>query len=102
MQFPIPNYREAWCLQTKNFFITDPNDTTALPRILPLSGEEKKLLRQLTTPVGNVVASTPMVAKRLRNKLNVVLSSVDIVTIRGRGYKLVHICANDDNNGEKK
>lgn len=86
----------------EEFFITAPNDTTALPRILPLSGEEKKLLRQLTTPVGNVVASTPMVAKRLRNKLNVVLSSVDIVTIRGRGYKLVHICANDDNNGEKK
>ncbi len=58
-------------------------------RILPLSGEEKKLLGYLTRPVGNIAPASPMVAKRLRNKLNSVLSNTDIITIRGRGYKLV-------------
>ena len=43
-----------------------------------------------------------MVAKRLRNKLNVVLSDIDIITIRGRGYKLVHIRPSSNNNGDKK
>ncbi|MBQ0013539.1 MAG: response regulator transcription factor [Proteobacteria bacterium] len=61
---------------------------------LDLSGEEKKLLNALVSPVGNIVAASPMVAKRLRTKLNVVLSNVDIVTVRGRGYKII------DKNGE--
>ncbi len=69
------------------FFIKRKNDSFG--RLLALSGEEKKLLQNLTSPVGNIVASSPMVAKRLRTKINSVLSDLDIVTIRGRGYKLV-------------
>lgn len=69
------------------FFVTNGG----APRALGLSGEEKKLLQKLTMPVGNIAPSTPMVAKRLRNKLNVVLSSMDIITIRGQGYKLVDL-----------
>lgn len=67
------------------FFVT----TDSTPRVLGLSGEEKKLLQRLTSPVGNIAPAAPMVAKRLRNKLNIVLSGIDIMTIRGKGYKLV-------------
>ncbi len=66
------------------FFVDDTP-----PKILSLSGEEKKLLQKLTNPIGNTVPASPMVAKRLRNKLNVVLSNLDIITIRGHGYKLI-------------
>lgn len=59
------------------------------PVSLGLSGEEKKLLQNLTSPIGNIAPAAPMVAKRLRNKINVVLSNIDIITIRGRGYKLI-------------
>lgn len=69
------------------FFVQ--NSQNEKPKLIALSGEEKKLLLQLTQPVGNIVAAAPMVAKRLRNKLNVVLSNIDIVTIRSRGYKLI-------------
>ena len=69
------------------FFVKQENDTTG--RLFALSGEEKKLLISLTTPIGNIVAASPMVAKRLRTKINSVLSGLDIITIRGRGYKLV-------------
>lgn len=68
------------------FFVRDSDGAM---RALGLSGEEKKLLQYLTTPVGNIAPASPMVAKRLRNKLNIVLSNSDIITIRGRGYKLV-------------
>ena len=68
------------------FFISTDHKT---PQILALSGEEKKLLQHLTSPLGNIVPAAPMVAKRLRNKLNLVLSHLDIITIRGRGYKLI-------------
>ncbi len=71
------------------FFVSPTNIPNATPRVLGLSGEEKKLLMHLTSPVGNIAPASPMVAKRLRMKLNGVLSSMDIVTIRGRGYKLV-------------
>ena len=57
--------------------------------ILNLSIEEKKLLQNLVNPVGNIVSATPMVAKRLRNKINVVLSNIDIITVRGMGYKII-------------
>ena len=70
-----------------DFFIISGNEIT--PQILQLSGEEKKLLQHLTRPTGNIAAAAPMVAKRLRAKLNIVLSSLDIITIRGRGYKLI-------------
>ncbi len=59
-------------------------------RLLNISGEEKKLLYALVTPVGNIVVTTPMIAKRLRNKLNGVLSNINIVTVRGQGYKIVN------------
>lgn len=69
-----------------DFFVIDTYET---PRLLPLSGEEKKLLLNLTHPLGNIAPAAPMVAKRLRNKLNIVLSNLDIITIRGQGYKLL-------------
>ena len=72
-----------------DFFIVTRDDTS--PRVLQLSGEEKKLLQNLTQPVGNTVPAAPMVAKRLRNKINVVLSNLDIITIRGQGYKLIDL-----------
>lgn len=74
-----------------DFFITIGNTS----QLLALSGEEKKLLHTLTHPVGNIAPAAPMVAKRLRGKLNIVLSNIDIITIRGRGYKLVDTSANN-------
>ena len=68
------------------FFVRSNNGHMAL---FALSGEEKRLLNNLTTPIGNIASASPMVAKRLRNKLNSVLSNLDIVTVRGHGYKLV-------------
>lgn len=82
------------------FFVADTENDGAM-RALALSGEEKKLLRNLTTPVGNIAPAAPMVAKRLRSKLNVVLSDIDIMTIRGRGYKLIYLTADAQQNGEK-
>jgi len=79
------------------FFVKNEQNQSAL---LALSGEEKKLLYNLTHPFGNIVAAPAMVAKRLRNKLNAVLSNLDIQTIRSRGYKL--ICFNNDNNTPKE
>lgn len=58
-------------------------------KLFSLSSEEKKLLYNLTNPVGNIVSATPMVAKRLRNKINGVLSNIDIITVRGMGYKII-------------
>ena len=58
-------------------------------KLLSLSNEEKKLLKNLINPVGNTVPATPMVAKRLRIKINSVLSNIDIVTVRGIGYKII-------------
>ena len=78
------------------FFITTTPDST--PRLLSLSGEEKKLLQHLTSPVGNIAPAAPMVAKRLRGKINVVLSNLDIMTIRGQGYKLVNLDPHPHNN----
>ncbi len=80
------------------FFI---QDSAATPHVLALSGEEKKLLQNLTAPVGNIAPASPMVAKRLRGKLNIVLSNIDIITVRGRGYKLVYTRPTDqDTNGD--
>ena len=76
------------------FFIKSENNSS--PKLLALSGEEKKLLQNLTNPVGNIAAAAPMVAKRLRNKLNVVLSNIDIITIRGRGYKIIQNTTSDN------
>ena len=75
------------------FFITRPNSAH---QIIALSGEEKKLLQNLTSPLGNTVHAAPMVAKRLRSKLNIVLSHLDIITVRGSGYKLIDKSAQSD------
>jgi len=69
------------------FFIADNNGNK---KLISLSCEEKKLLQQLTEPVGNIVPGTPMVVKRLRNKINSVLSDIDIITVRGMGYKIIN------------
>ena len=69
------------------FFISIDGKTN---KLLSLSNEEKKLLQSLLMPVGNIVPATPMVAKRLRNKINSVLSNIDIITVRGMGYKLIN------------
>ena len=74
------------------FFI----NTGGKSQLFALSGEEKKLLIHLTTPVGNTVPASPMVAKRLRGKLNGVLSNLDIITIRGQGYKILDKTAHND------
>ena len=97
---PEETLPEGLIFTDEEFFIKDASSN--IPRILPLSGEEKKLLRQLTTPIGNISPAAPMVAKRLRNKLNVVLSGVDIITIRGRGYKLIRVDTIKNNNGVNK
>lgn len=76
------------------FFVRTTSDVA--PRALPLSGEEKKLLTHLTAPMGNIAPAAPMVAKRLRTKLNSVLSNIDIITIRGRGYKMVVLAHDAD------
>jgi DNA-binding response OmpR family regulator len=80
-------------LVDNEFFVTK-NGTTS---ILALSGEEKRLLQNLTCPVGNIAPASPMVAKRLRSKLNIVLSDLDIITIRGQGYKLINLNTHPDN-----
>lgn len=82
-----------------DFFIATSADAS---QILQLSGEEKKLLQNLTHPVGNTVPASPMVAKRLRNKLNVVLSNLDIITVRGQGYKLLDLSTTQTKNGIKE
>ena len=69
-----------------DFFVIDENNQK---KLISLSNEEKKLLQTLTNPVGNIATATPMVAKRLRNKIKGVLSYIDIITVRGMGYKIV-------------
>ena len=64
-------------------------DGSGQKKLLSLSNEEKKLLYNLLNPIGNIVSAMPMVAKRLRNKINVVSSEIDIITVRGMGYKII-------------
>ena len=71
----------------EDFFVLDQR--TGQKRLLSLSTEEKKLLQNLINPIGNTVSATPMVVKRLRNKINGVLSGIDIITVRGMGYKMI-------------
>ena len=70
----------------EDFFVLDKSGQR---KLLSLSKGEKKLLQNLTNPVGNTVSATPMVVKRLRNKINGVLSDINIVTVRGTGYKII-------------
>ncbi|MEE1110888.1 MAG: response regulator transcription factor [Alphaproteobacteria bacterium] len=90
-------------LPTGLFFIDDEFfiDNNGIKTLFALSGEEKKLLQGLVNPIGNTVVASPMVAKRLRNKLNIVLSDIDIITIRGQGYRLIEsTCTPNNKNGE--
>ena len=57
--------------------------------ILQLSTEEKNILNKLISPIGNIVSATPMIVKRLRIKLKSILSDIQIVTVRGIGYKII-------------
>lgn len=75
------------------FYITNTDPA----RIFALSGEEKRLLQGLISPMGGTIPASPMVAKRLRSKLNIVLSHLDIITVRGHGYKLIDIDTNKTN-----
>ena len=82
------------------FFVANADGHT--PRLLALSGEEKRLLQHLTMPIGNIVPASPMVAKRLRHKINGVISDIDIITVRGRGYKLIQLSApTNTTNGDR-
>lgn len=84
-----PQMPKGLSFSDNEFFIVDSE--TNDKKLLSLSAEEKKLLQNLVNPVGNTVSATPMVAKRLRNKINSVLSNIDIITVRGEGYKIITI-----------
>ena len=71
-----------------DFFVLDAQGQK---KLLALSNEEKKLLQNLINPIGNTVSATPMVVKRLRNKIKGVLSYIDIITVRGIGYKIINV-----------
>lgn len=58
-------------------------------KLLALSAEEGKFFRELIMPMGTIVNTVPMIAKRLRDKINVIQSGLDLITIRGYGYKLI-------------
>lgn len=91
-----PNSMPRGLVFTDDEFFVQTDD--GAPKAIALSGEEKKLLHYLITPMGNIAPAAPMVAKRLRTKLNGVLSSMDIITIRGRGYKLIDLAATATDN----
>ncbi|MDR1207287.1 MAG: response regulator transcription factor [Rickettsiales bacterium] len=67
------------------FFIDDG----AEHKLLALSLAESRFLKELASPVGNIASVPPMVAKRLREKLRANLKNADIITVRGKGYKIV-------------
>lgn len=92
-----PKMPNGLYVSDNEFFIKDKDDKL---KLIALSGEEKKLLQNLTNPVGCIVSAQPMVVKRLRGKLNDVLSNLDIVTVRGYGYKM--ICFDNDRTQNQK
>ena len=57
-------------------------------KLLALSDPEKKALGEMLS--GTVAEMSPMVAKRLREKLDLAnIKNLDIITSRGKGYKIV-------------
>lgn len=86
---PVQQMPKGLSFSDNEFFIVNPETNNI--KLLSLSIEEKKLLQNLVNPIGNTVSATPMVAKRLRNKINSVLSTIDIITVRGEGYKIITI-----------
>ncbi|MCL1892456.1 MAG: response regulator transcription factor [Alphaproteobacteria bacterium] len=79
----MPNLPHGLAFSDNEFYIKG--------NLLGLSAAEKELLKALVSPVGNTAGAAPMVAKRLRDKLNAVLSAADLITVRGKGYKLAII-----------
>jgi two-component system phosphate regulon response regulator OmpR len=55
-------------------------------KLFALSEPEKAALREMLA--GGTVQMAPMTAKRLRDKVLANLENVDIITVRGKGYKL--------------
>lgn len=94
-----PKMPDGLIYTDEEFFIVSPDGKTNL---VSLSGEEKKLLINLTSPMGNISAAPPMVAKRLRNKLNMLSSELDVVTIRSQGYKLIYKPRQDGSKTKEK
>ena len=56
-------------------------------KLLALSENEKSMLNDLVG--GKIVPMAPMTAKRLRAKLLANVENIDIITVRGKGYKIV-------------
>ncbi|MCL2017372.1 MAG: response regulator transcription factor [Alphaproteobacteria bacterium] len=83
VQVPVPVMPKGLKIVDGEFFVGQ--------KLLALSTVEKKLLSALTLPTGSIVAAAPMTAKRLREKLSAALPCIDILTIRGKGYKLVPV-----------
>ncbi|MDR1697108.1 MAG: response regulator transcription factor [Rickettsiales bacterium] len=54
-----------------------------------LSAPERAMMDELMQNPGGIAAGAPMTAKRLREKLADARAPFDILTIRGRGYKIV-------------
>jgi DNA-binding response OmpR family regulator len=55
-------------------------------KLLALSGPEKAALIEMTA--GGTARMTPMTAMRLRDKVLANVENADIITVRGKGYKL--------------
>ena len=83
---PAPTLPDGLVTVDGEFYIGNSSEQR---RLFALSSAEKEFLTALVSPVGNVASAAPMVAKRLREKLLAALAGVDIITVRGKGYKLV-------------
>lgn len=88
-------------LRLNNLIVPKPHNASDLTEnggefwsdgvILPLAESEKQLLSALLRPIGRTVSANPMTAKRLKAKIVAAGIKLDIITIRGAGYKLVEI-----------
>ena len=58
-------------------------------KLFALSESEKKVLLKMAE--GGTVQMPPMPAKRFRDKILANLKNVDIITVRGKGYKLIGV-----------
>jgi DNA-binding response OmpR family regulator len=58
-------------------------------KLFALSETEKKVLLKMAQ--GGTVQLSPMPAKRFRDKILANLKNVDIITVRGKGYKLIGV-----------
>jgi DNA-binding response OmpR family regulator len=87
-----PNLPDGLAFSDGEFYIKrETRDKRQETGLLNLSAAEKELLKALVSPMGNTATAAPMVAKRLREKLAIALPDVDLITIRGKGYKIVDI-----------